>query len=74
MTTRDHAELKAAAEKRTYEVTIGVIVDAENADDALDIAEHSVGPEATVMTVQLADRLLLGPARARSLLNEGKSE
>jgi hypothetical protein len=48
-----------------YEVTIGVIVTAENAEEALEIAEQSVNDSATVMTVQIADRSLLTNARNR---------
>jgi ABC-type lipopolysaccharide export system ATPase subunit len=48
-----------------YEVTIGVIVTAENVEEALEIAEQSVGDNAAVMTVQIADRSLLTNARKR---------
>ena len=51
-----------------FEVTIGVIVSAPSAEDALDVAEQSVGSDATVMTVQIADRSLLGAAKAREAL------
>ena len=52
-------------EKTTFEITIGVVVEAEDLEEAFEIAEQSVGKDATVMTLQLADRSLLGPARKR---------
>ncbi len=55
-----------------FEVTIGVIVRAESFEEALEIAENSVGADATVMTVQIADRSLLTNARAREAANSSK--
>ncbi len=48
-----------------FEVTIGVVITASDVEEALEIAEQSVGDNATVMTLQVADRSLLAPAKAR---------
>lgn len=67
-------ELAAMSTKTTFEVTIGVVVEADNIEDALEIAEQSVGDDATVMTIQIADRSLLGPARRREAEIQGKKQ